>query len=79
MNTFSNLSTQTAVPWLTVPGDWRRPKAKERHKIYWDAERSFGQILPRPQPEEVASFYELDEYYTHEASNSLQSEERQLS
>ena len=40
----------------TKPGDW---------SVYWRDTDGFGQVLPRPAAEEVAAFYETENYYTH--------------
>lgn len=53
--------------WQEFPCDWRRPQATATgaYRLYWRAADGFGQILPRPSPQEVAAFYDLDDYYTH--------------
>lgn len=52
--------------WMTIPGDWRRPTVQQAFTILWDDAAEFGQILPRPSPSEVQTFYDLEEYYTHD-------------
>ncbi|MCL4676643.1 MAG: class I SAM-dependent methyltransferase [Pararhodobacter sp.] len=52
-------------PYLTVPVDWRRPADRRAWTIWWDDHAHFGQVHPRPQPQDVASFYDIDAYYTH--------------
>lgn len=54
-----------AVRTLTVPRDWRRPADPRPWRIVFDAERRFGQVHPRPSPDQVAEFYDIDDYYTH--------------
>jgi len=69
---YSTLDPQAAgvAPWLDVPGDWRRPAAGGRYRLYWRDADGFGQVLPRPSPAEVPSFYAVDGYYTHSASDT---------
>ncbi|MCB1388315.1 MAG: class I SAM-dependent methyltransferase [Rhodobacteraceae bacterium] len=52
-------------PGLTVPIDWRRPADRRAWQIWWNDDGHFGQVFPRPRPSEVASFYDIDAYYTH--------------
>ena len=63
-------STDGSRLWAAIPGDWRRPLAKESFEIYWRDRDSFGQIIPRPEPWEVARFYEVETYYTHGAAET---------
>jgi SAM-dependent methyltransferase len=49
--------------WLRVPTDWRRP-GTPGHRLYWHEGLAYGQLLPRPTPEEVPAFYDVA-YYTH--------------
>lgn len=52
-------------PHLTVPIDWRRPADTRPWTIWWTDHAGFGQVHPRPEPHDVASFYDIDAYYTH--------------
>ncbi|WP_334193772.1 class I SAM-dependent methyltransferase [Pararhodobacter sp.] len=52
-------------PGLTVPIDWRRPADRRAWQIWWNEDDGFGQVFPRPRASEVASFYDIDAYYTH--------------
>lgn len=52
-------------PRLTVDHDWRRPSDSRPWSIWWSPKVPFGQIHPRPRPDEVASYYEVESYYTH--------------
>ena len=52
-------------PWLQVRGDWRRPDDTSIHELFWCSESEFGQLFPRPTPDQVGAFYELESYYTH--------------
>ncbi len=53
-------------PWLTVPVDWRRPHVAGAHALRWCANCEFGSLSPRPRADEIASFYDVAEYYTHQ-------------
>ncbi|MEQ9000866.1 MAG: class I SAM-dependent methyltransferase [Coleofasciculus sp. B1-GNL1-01] len=52
-------------PWLFVPGDWRRPTVSKPFQLYWCQASQFGRVYPVPDPSEITSFYNVDEYYTH--------------
>lgn len=52
-------------PAMEVPRDWRRTEDPRRWSIWWNDRARFGQIHPRPDPDQVAEFYDIDEYYTH--------------
>ncbi|PSB02512.1 class I SAM-dependent methyltransferase [Merismopedia glauca] len=52
-------------PWLHIPGDWRRPGNDGSYQLHWCNSCQFGQLLPRPSAEEIPSFYQLEDYYTH--------------
>lgn len=67
---FQNINPQSATSWLHVPRDWRRPSIDENYEILWDPSNSFGQIWPRPNPEDVMNFYDVDHYYTHGTENN---------
>lgn len=69
---FDPISQETARPWAKVPRDWRRPSEPEGYTAYFDRQRGYGQILPRPAPDEIARFYEVDDYVTHEAPEQSQ-------
>lgn len=64
---FELVDLQNASPWIDVPLDWRKPDTNESYQLFWDSKRGFGQILPRPSVDDVMSFYDVDEYYTHDA------------
>ncbi len=59
------LSGDRMRQYLTVPLDWRRPDDRRSWSIWWDDTAKFGQIFPRPKPQDVAGFYDIDAYYTH--------------
>lgn len=49
--------------WLNVPNDWRRSETRG-YRLYWSDRLGYGQVLPRPDPEEIPGFYDVP-YYTH--------------
>ncbi len=55
---------------FTAPCDYRKPKNSSSYDVYWCSECHFGQIWRRPTKAEVASFYELDSYYTHQVETN---------
>jgi SAM-dependent methyltransferase len=59
-----NQSTRVR-PWLRVPMDWRRPKVPGAYDLAWCDACDFGFLTPRPDPATIASFYAVDDYYTH--------------
>ncbi|GAB4267767.1 MAG: hypothetical protein Kow0013_18040 [Pararhodobacter sp.] len=67
----SPLSGAPMRPALSVPMDWRRPSDPRSWKIWWDQAASFGQVFPRPSVSDVASFYDMDAYYTHDNYGEL--------
>ncbi len=60
-----DIDPASAAIWIQVPCDWRRPAVRQGHDILWDKARGFGQVWPRPTPEEVPGFYAMPDYYTH--------------
>lgn len=59
------LNSEPMHPALRVPIDWRRPSDPRAWQIWWNDSAGFGQVHPRPPVDEVASFYDLEDYYTH--------------
>ncbi|MCC0178501.1 class I SAM-dependent methyltransferase [Waterburya agarophytonicola K14] len=57
-------------PKFTVPCDYRKPNNSQDYKIYWCSECDYGMTENRPSKEEVEDFYDLDDYYTHNAATS---------
>jgi SAM-dependent methyltransferase len=53
------------APWISVPGDWRRPQVKGTYDIVRCPSCAFGRLDPVPDAASVAESYDLDEYYTH--------------
>ena len=50
---------------FVIARDWRRPSAAESFELWWSEASGFGQVLPRPSPEAIPAFYEVEDYYTH--------------
>ena len=55
-------------PRFSVPCDYRQPNNPQDYEIYWCQGCDYGMTGNRPSKEEVASFYILDDYYTHNAA-----------
>lgn len=51
--------------------DWRRPDAGCGYQIRWYPERDYGEIAPRPEPGDIAGFYDVEGYYTHNAAGRV--------
>lgn len=62
------ISGSEMKPWLFVPGDWMRPTVNKSYQLYWCDESQFGRMYPTPDASEIASFYDIDDYYTHTLS-----------
>lgn len=58
--------------------DWRRPSDPRQWTIWWTPDHRYGQIHPRPTPEEVGAFYEVETYYTHINRAEIRAEEEAL-
>jgi 2-polyprenyl-3-methyl-5-hydroxy-6-metoxy-1,4-benzoquinol methylase len=54
------------VPWMIVPGDWRRPDHPGPYPLHWCPSCQFGQVHPRPARDRIPDFYRIDSYYTHD-------------
>lgn len=52
-------------PALRVPVDWRRLDDRREWQIWRNDTSEFAQVHPRPAPEDIAEFYDIDGYYTH--------------
>lgn len=65
---------------ISVERDWRRPMVSQPWSIWWSDSAQFGQIHPRPAPEDIAAFYDFDAYYTHAENidHDHQAETRQV-
>src|SRR5438477_87594 len=69
MNPACPLCGDATRPWLTVPSDFFRPSERKAFSLYWCRPCAYGLVWPRPTASEVARFYELDGYYTHDAGD----------
>lgn len=67
-----------SFPKFSVPCDYRKPDNSQKYEVYWCLHCDYGQVWNRPSKMEVASFYILDRYYTHE-SQPITIEEEKLS
>ncbi len=47
-----------------------KPTNPSSYDVYWCSDCHFGQVWERPKKEVIASFYEIDSYYTHEVSTN---------
>ncbi len=59
--------------FFTAPCDYRKPTKPISYDVHWCFTCSYGQVWRRPTKEDVAGFYELEEYYTHSASKDIDS------
>lgn len=59
------LSGASMIPEMTVTRDWRRPDDARSWQIWHSTAVDYGQILPRPAPDDIAGFYDIADYYTH--------------
>lgn len=67
----SPISAEKMRFWLEVPLDWRRPSVNGSYQLFWSDTDQYGMVYPRPSSAEIASYYDLDDYYTHaDAANS---------
>ena len=67
VDTLCELCRAPTRPWLTLSGDWRRRGVPEHYRLVWCDDCEYGSLMPRPTPAELASFYQVDDYYTHHA------------
>lgn len=56
---------------MTIPVDWRRPKARKAYHLFWCDKSDYGMLYPRPNNDEVATFYDVADYYTHDKSVAI--------
>lgn len=61
------LCARQTRPWLTVPRNASRHGSGEPYQLYWCDGCAYGQLWPRPSPEEVSAAYDDPSYYTHRA------------
>lgn len=60
---------------FSVPCDYRKQTTKQNYDVFWCSGCEYGQLWGRPSKSEIASFYDLDEYYTHHGSNGATPDE----
>lgn len=53
---------------FSVSCDWRIPESSEPREVHWCETCEYGQVWPRPDPDEIRDFYP-DGYYTHSESD----------
>lgn len=56
---------------LSVPCDYRKPHLQQDYFIFWCSECDYGQLWNRPSKAEIASFYDIFSYYTHDAPDTV--------
>jgi SAM-dependent methyltransferase len=52
-----------------VPADCKKGSPNQHAELYWCDACEYGSVLPLPSPEEIAEFYQLEQYYTQGASH----------
>lgn len=57
--------------WMTVRSDWRRPDVAQSYTLWWSDAAAYGALFPRPSADEVMTFYDFAEYYTHRPDTAL--------
>lgn len=65
----SPFSNQPMRLRMTIPMDWRRPDSDDSYQLYWDDHNAYGMLYPRPSIQAVASFYDVENYYTHSSED----------
>lgn len=55
--------------WLTMPLDCKKELPRAQGRIYRCASCSYGALMPRSDPIEIGSFYDLGDYYTYGKSH----------
>lgn len=57
-------------PKFSAPCDYRKPNIPKDYEIYWCPECDYGLVWERPSKEEIACYYVLDDYYTHDVTTA---------
>jgi len=70
------ICNQRAAPFFAVPCDYRKPVNPVAYNVDWCNNCGYGQVRVRPSKTEISSFYELDNYYTHNISNTNKYEQK---
>lgn len=55
----------TSDPWMSVPGDWRRPDVDATYELYRCQGCGHGFLDPMPSLDEALAAHDLDTYFTH--------------
>jgi len=63
------LSGDAMRHWIHMPIDCRKAEPCSIGDVYRCERCQYGAIFPRPHPEMIPGFYELDKYYTHDRSH----------
>ncbi|HER26829.1 MAG TPA: class I SAM-dependent methyltransferase [Rhodospirillales bacterium] len=74
MENFCPCCGGTSTFGTSIPKDWRRPKVEQSYRITECELCGYGFVFPRPEPDEVPSFYILDDYYTHQIAGLQQTD-----
>lgn len=61
---------------MTIPLDWRRPKDRRPFHLFWCKTSQYGMLYPRPASDEIAEFYDVADYYTHDKTIATSSREQ---
>lgn len=62
------ICTQKTLPFFSVSCDYRKPDKRQSYCVEWCENCNYGHVWERPLKDDIASFYELDNYYTHKTS-----------
>jgi 2-polyprenyl-3-methyl-5-hydroxy-6-metoxy-1,4-benzoquinol methylase len=60
-----------------APCDYRKPTIHKSYDVHWCVSCDYGQVWQRPSKEQISSFYDIDNYYTHKENTNH--ETRQIS
>lgn len=52
-------------PFLSVPGDWRKPQKNITFEVWKCPRDGFGKVIPTPSDDILADHYNIEDYYTH--------------
>lgn len=67
------------APRFSVPCDAKKPGIPKAYRVHWCNTCDYGHVVERPRPEEIAGFYDLEDYYTHHlAGDSASRRERSM-
>lgn len=69
------ICAEKTSPFFSVPCDFRKPANAKNYSVEWCHKCDYGHIWERPSKTDVSSFYALDNYYTHNASDTHKNQE----